>query len=89
MALSPSLPELAVTLSALRLDALGIAIGNLLDSNLFNVAILAEEDRLYRPGVLLADVSLVHAVTLDSAITMTVLAMGSSRRHRSCWTNRR
>lgn len=75
VALATSLPELAVTLSALRMGALDMAIGNLLGSNLFNVAIIAVDDLFYRPGVLLASVSPVHAVTAGSAITMTGLAM--------------
>ena len=75
VALATSLPELAVTLSALRLGALDMAIGNLLGSNLFNVLILAVDDLFYRPGVLLAEVSAVHAVTAASALTMTGLAM--------------
>ena len=75
VALATSLPELAVTVSALRLGALNMAIGNLLGSNLFNVVIIALDDLLYRPGELLASVSTVHAVTAGSAITMTGLAM--------------
>ena len=75
VALVTSLPELAVTLSALRLGALDMAIGNLLGSNLFNVVIIALDHLFYLPGVLLADVSPVHAVTAGSAITMTGLAM--------------
>jgi len=75
VALATSLPELAVTLSAIRLGALDMAVGNLLGSNLFNVAILAVDDLFYRQGSLLADVSLVHAVTAGSAIIMTGLAM--------------
>ncbi len=49
------MPELAVTLSALRMGALDMAIGNLLGSNLFNVVIIAVDDLFYRPGALLAD----------------------------------
>lgn len=75
VAMATSLPELAVTLSALRIGALDMAIGNLLGSNLFNVVIIAVDDLLYRPSVLLANVSTVHAVTAGSAITMTGLAM--------------
>lgn len=75
VAMATSLPELAVTLSALRMGALDMAIGNLLGSNLFNVLIIAVDDLFYRPGVLLAEVSSVHAVTVGSAITMTGLAM--------------
>jgi cation:H+ antiporter len=75
VALATSMPELAVTLSALRMGALDMAIGNLLGSNLFNVLIVAVDDLFYRPGVLLANVSPVHAVTAGTAITMTGLAM--------------
>ena len=75
VAMATSLPELAVTLSALRMGALDMAIGNLLGSNLFNVLIIAVDDLFYRPGSLLAAVSPVHAVTVGSAITMTGLAM--------------
>ncbi|MCF8167178.1 MAG: sodium:calcium antiporter [Rhodoferax sp.] len=75
VALATSLPELAVTLSALRMGVVDMAIGNLLGSNLFNVAIIAVDDLFYRPGALLAEVSHVHAVTAGSAITMTGLAM--------------
>jgi cation:H+ antiporter len=75
VAMATSLPELAVTLAALRIGALDMAIGNLLGSNLFNVAIIAVDDLFYRQGALLADASPVHAVTAGSAITMTGLAM--------------
>ncbi len=75
MALVTTLPELAVTLAALRLGALDMAIGNLLGSNLFNVTIIAVDDLFYTKGALLADVSLVHAVTASSALVMTGLAM--------------
>src|SRR3989344_4484849 len=69
VALVTTLPELAVTLSALRLGALDMAIGNLLGSNLFNVAIVGIDDLFYRPGDLLAHVSPVHAITAASART--------------------
>lgn len=75
VALATSLPELAVIMSALRIGALDMAIGSLLGSNLFNVAIIAVDDLFYRRGMLLTDVSSVHAVTAGSAITMTGLAM--------------
>lgn len=75
VAMATTLPELAVTLSALRLGALDMAIGNLLGSNLFNVTIIAVDDLFYRQGNLLSDVSLVHAVTASSAILMTGLAL--------------
>ena len=75
VAFATTLPELAVTLAAVRIGALDMAVGNLLGSNLFNVAIIAVDDLFYRDGVLLADVSPVHALTAGSAIVMTGLAM--------------
>ncbi len=70
-----TLPELCVTVAALRLGALDMAIGNLLGSNLFNVAVIAIDDLFFEAGPLLAHVSLVHAVSAGSAIVMNGLAM--------------
>ena len=75
LAFATSLPEIAVTLAALRLRALDLAIGNLLGSNLFNVAVLALDDAAYLRGPLLADASPVHAATAVTAMTMTGLVM--------------
>ncbi len=43
-------PEIAVTLSALRIGAIDMAIANLLGSNLFNITILAVDDLFYARG---------------------------------------
>lgn len=66
-----SLPELVVTISALRLGAVDMAIGNLLGSNLFDVLILAVDDIFYTKGPLLASVSPAHAVTAFGAVIMS------------------
>jgi len=66
-----SLPELVVTISALRLGAVDMAIGNLLGSNLFDVLILAIDDIAYTKGPLLAAVSPAHAVTAFAAVIMS------------------
>ena len=71
IAAATSLPELAVTLSALRLGALDMAIANLLGSNLFNLLILAIDDAFYLNGPLLSHVSATHAVSVMSALAMT------------------
>jgi cation:H+ antiporter len=44
LATSTSLPEVAVSLAAIRLGAIDMAIGNVLGSNLFNIALLAVYD---------------------------------------------
>jgi len=71
IAMATSAPELVVTISALRLGALNMAIGNLLGSNLFNIAIIPIIDVLYLKGPILSDVSKVHAVSAMSAMIMT------------------
>lgn len=66
-----SLPELVVTISALRLGALDMAIANLLGSNLFDVLILAIDDLFYLRGPLLSAVSPTHAITAFAAVIMS------------------
>ena len=75
MALATTLPEAAVTLSALRLRAVDLAVGNLLGSNLFNVVVLAVDDAVYTSGPLLRVAAPVHAATATVAIVMTALVM--------------
>ena len=75
MALVTTLPEMAVTVSALRLGALDMAIGNLLGSNLFNVLILAVDDVFYTKAPLLAAVAPVHIGTAVTAMLMTGLVI--------------
>ena len=66
-----SIPELAVTISAMRLGAVDMAIGNLLGSNLIDVLILAIDDIAYTKGPLLATASPAHAVTAFAAVIMS------------------
>lgn len=75
VAAATSMPELAVTIAALRLGALDMAVANLLGSNLFNIVIVVVDDVFYRPGALLSEVSPVHALSAMSALAMTGLAI--------------
>lgn len=75
LAFATSLPEIAVSLSALRLRALDLAIANLLGSNLFNVVVLAIDDLAYLRGPLLADAAPAHAGTAVAAMLMTGLVL--------------
>ena len=70
-----SLPELVVTVSALRIGALDMAIANLLGSNLFDMAIIAIDDVLFMDGPILSHVSPIHAVSAMSAVVMTGIAI--------------
>ncbi|MDH4234532.1 MAG: sodium:calcium antiporter [Gallionella sp.] len=68
-----SAPEAAVTISALRIGALDMAIANLLGSNLFDIVILAVDDLFYADGPLLAHVDASHALTAFTAVMMSSL----------------
>ena len=70
-----SAPEVAVTLSALRIGAVDMAIANLLGSNLFNIVLLAVDDVFYTPGPLLAAVSPSHVMTALTAVMMSALVI--------------
>lgn len=74
VALTTSAPEFVVTVSAVRMGAIDLAIGNVLGSNMFNIAILGVLDPLYRiyhKGQILANVSTMHAVTAFTAVIMS------------------
>ncbi|MBI5642159.1 MAG: sodium:calcium antiporter [Deltaproteobacteria bacterium] len=70
-----TLPELAVSISAIRIGAADLAIGNLLGSNMFNMALLAIDDIFYMKGPLLKDISSMHATTGIMAMLMTAIAL--------------
>jgi cation:H+ antiporter len=71
VAFATSVPEMVVTVSAMRLGALDMAISNLLGSNLFDILIVAVDDLFFTRGPILAHVSSVHAVSAISAMMMT------------------
>jgi cation:H+ antiporter len=74
-ALSTSLPELVVTLSALRIGAINMAIGNVLGSNMFNLLILAIDDVFYAPGPLFEGVSSAHLISAVVAMMMSAIVI--------------
>jgi cation:H+ antiporter len=74
VAAATSLPELVVTLSALRLGAVDLAVGNLFGSNLVNLGILGLMGFLYFEAPLLQVVSAKHVGTGVMAIIMTGIA---------------
>ena len=71
VAFATSVPEMVVTISAMRLGALDMAIGNLLGSNLFDILIVAVDDIFFTRGPILSHVSPVHAISAMSAVMMT------------------
>jgi len=75
VALVTTLPEIVVTVAALRLGALDLAIGNLFGSILFNLVILAIDDLFFLEGPLFSHIDPMHAVSAFSAIMMIGVAI--------------
>ncbi len=75
LAISTSLPELSVSLVAIRLGAADLAYGNLFGSNAANMAMLVILDAVYTKGSLLASVDDAQALIAASAVALT--AMGA------------
>ena len=75
IAFATSLPEIVVTIGAVRQGATDLAIGNVLGSNLFNIAILAIDDFAYEAGPLFAAVEPVNLVSALTGIMMSGLAI--------------
>ena len=73
IAITTSLPEIVVSLTAVRIGALDLGIGNVLGSNLFNLLILGLDDVFYRKGPLLADASGSHSITIVAIVMMNAL----------------
>lgn len=75
--ITTSLPELVVSIAAVRLGAFDLAVGNLFGSNAFNMAAFFFADLAYRDGGLFSAVSSAHALTaLWSILMMNIGLMG-------------
>ncbi len=75
LAISTSMPELVVTIAALRLGALDMAVADILGSNMFNIAIIFAVDLFYTQGPILSSVSSTHLITAAVAMVMSLLVI--------------
>lgn len=75
LAASTSLPEMAISINAIRMGSIDIAVGNLFGSNIFNVLTLAIDDLVYTEGNLLKVASESHIISIFSTIIMTSIAV--------------
>jgi cation:H+ antiporter len=73
--LTTSFPEMAATVSAVRLGALDLAVGNIFGSNAFNMLVLLIMDAAYVRGPLLSVVARDHLLTVLLAITCLTLGI--------------
>ncbi len=81
IAITTSLPEITVSVTAARIGSFDMAVANLLGSNLFNVAILAVTDVCYVKAPLLRSVSAVNSATAICAmIALAIVVVGLTYR---------
>lgn len=73
IAITTSLPEIVVSLAAVRIGAIDLGIGNVLGSNLFNLLILGLDDAFYRQGPLLTAADASHGVAVLAVVMMNAL----------------
>jgi len=73
LAITTSLPELAVAVAAFRLGAPDMAVADILGANIIDIAVILWVDLFYTPGSILAMVSSAHVVTAVISIVMSLL----------------
>jgi len=66
---------MAVAVTAVRIQALDMAIGGIFGSNLMNNAILAVEDTVYKNGPIFSKISPAHTVSVMTSLIMTGFAI--------------
>jgi len=64
-----------VSIAAVKMGAINLAVGNLFGSNIFNIFILAIDDLFFVKGSILSFVNQNHAISALSAIAMTAIAI--------------
>ena len=89
LGVSTSLPEITASLTAVRIGAIDLAIGNVLGSNLFNVTLLAVYDVFDGGANLWAVMSNANALGLIIAMMMTAVVIVSLMYRASPKTPRR
>lgn len=72
-----TLPEITVSIAALRLGAKELAVANMVGSNLFNIAIIFVNDVLYRKSPIFAVLNQHHIFTAFIVILMTITVIAA------------
>jgi len=75
LAISTSMPELIVAVSALRLGAVDMAVADIFGANLLDVTYIFLLDLLYTKNPILSSVSGTHAITALVAAVMSLLVI--------------
>ncbi len=75
LAIATSMPELVVTIAALRLGAIDMAVADILGANMLDIAHIFAVDLFYIQGPVLGLVSGAHLTTAMVAIVMSLLVV--------------
>ncbi len=82
LAFATSLPEMVVTIAAVKLGQMDLAVGNIFGSNMVNMFLIFVCDAFVRQGAVLKMVSLSHLWTIGLGIVMTAVAVAGLRDHK-------
>ena len=75
LAITTSMPELAVTVAAVRLGAIDMALADILGANMLDVVIITWADLAYTRGPLLSAVSGDHLITAALVVAINLLVI--------------
>jgi len=75
LAVITSMPELAVTVAALRLGAIDMAVADILGANMLDVVAITWTDLFYTRGPVLSVVSKTHLITAAVVVVMNLLVI--------------
>jgi cation:H+ antiporter len=75
LAITTSLPELTVTIAALRLGAIDMAVADILGANMLDMVVITWADLSYSRGPILAMVSRSHLITAIVAVIMSLVVI--------------
>ena len=75
LAVATSMPELVVTVAAVRLGAMDMAVATILGANMLNIAKIFIVDLFYRQAPILSSVESDHIITAVVAIVMTLVVI--------------
>lgn len=82
-AVSTSLPELVIAITAVRLKSVTLAVGDIIGGNAFDTLFIAASDVFYREGSIYAGISIIEQFWLAITILMTgIILMGLLHRER-------
>lgn len=75
LAFSTSLPEIVVSVAAIRMGTIDLAIGNIFGSNIFNIGILALDDLFYTKGPIFLFTNPNHIIPVLGTIIITAIGI--------------